>query len=94
MDMEGNDHGLVEDTVPTLTTGTEGKTAYTANKIAVVCAKIRAPHITNTADKPCRLIQLALPGIGLYNNNSVARVSERTVPTERPPLVGEDSADF
>jgi hypothetical protein len=26
--------------------------------------------------------------------NSVARVRDRTMPTERPPLVGEVSADF
>jgi hypothetical protein len=26
--------------------------------------------------------------------NSVARVRERTIPTERPPLVGEVSANF
>jgi hypothetical protein len=29
-----------------------------------------------------------------YHNNSVALVRERTVPTERPPLVGEVSANF
>jgi hypothetical protein len=29
-----------------------------------------------------------------HNNNSVALVRERTIPTERPPLVGEDSANF
>jgi hypothetical protein len=28
------------------------------------------------------------------NNNSVALVRERTIPTERPPLVGEVSANF
>jgi hypothetical protein len=28
------------------------------------------------------------------NNNSVALVLERTIPTERPPLVGEVSANF
>jgi hypothetical protein len=28
------------------------------------------------------------------NNNSVASVRERTVQTERPPLVGEDSPNF
>jgi hypothetical protein len=27
-------------------------------------------------------------------NNSVALVRERTIPTERPPLVGEVSANF
>jgi hypothetical protein len=30
----------------------------------------------------------------LTNNNSVAFVRERTIPIERPPLVGEVSADF
>ena len=30
----------------------------------------------------------------LYNKNSVALVRERTIPTERPPLVGEVSANF
>jgi hypothetical protein len=29
-----------------------------------------------------------------YVNNSVALVRERTIPTERPPLVGEVSANF
>jgi hypothetical protein len=29
-----------------------------------------------------------------YNNDSVALVRERTIPTERPPLVGEVSANF
>jgi hypothetical protein len=28
------------------------------------------------------------------NNNSVALVRERTIPTERPPLLGEASANF
>jgi hypothetical protein len=28
------------------------------------------------------------------NNNSMALVSEQTIPTERPPLVGEVSANF
>jgi hypothetical protein len=28
------------------------------------------------------------------NQLSVASVRERTIPTERPPLVGEDSANF
>jgi hypothetical protein len=28
------------------------------------------------------------------NNNSVALVRDRTIPTERPPLVGEVSANF
>jgi hypothetical protein len=28
------------------------------------------------------------------NNNSVALVRERTIPTERPPIVGEVSASF
>jgi hypothetical protein len=28
------------------------------------------------------------------NNNSMALVHERTIPTERPPLVGEVSANF
>jgi hypothetical protein len=28
------------------------------------------------------------------NNNSMALVRERTMPTERPPLVGEVSANF
>jgi ABC-type multidrug transport system ATPase subunit len=28
------------------------------------------------------------------NNNSVALVRERTIPTQRPPLVGEASANF
>jgi hypothetical protein len=28
------------------------------------------------------------------NNNSVTYVRERTIPTERPPLVGEISANF
>jgi len=28
------------------------------------------------------------------NNNSVALVRERTIPTERPPPVGEVSANF
>jgi hypothetical protein len=28
------------------------------------------------------------------NNKSVALVRERTIPTERPPLVGEVSANF
>jgi hypothetical protein len=30
----------------------------------------------------------------IHNNNSVAFVRERTIPTERPPLVGEVSANF
>jgi hypothetical protein len=30
----------------------------------------------------------------LNNNNSVALVRERTIPTERPPLVGEIRANF
>jgi hypothetical protein len=30
----------------------------------------------------------------LYPTNSVALVRERTIPTERPPLVGEFSANF
>jgi hypothetical protein len=30
----------------------------------------------------------------LYKVYSVARVRERTIPTERPPLVGEVSANF
>jgi hypothetical protein len=29
-----------------------------------------------------------------YNNNSTALVREQTIPTERPPLVGEVSAYF
>jgi hypothetical protein len=29
-----------------------------------------------------------------YNNNSMALVRERTIPTERPPLVGEVNANF
>jgi hypothetical protein len=29
-----------------------------------------------------------------YNNNSVALVRERTIPTERQPLVDEDIASF
>jgi hypothetical protein len=28
------------------------------------------------------------------NNNSVALVHEQTIPTERPPLVGETSVNF
>jgi hypothetical protein len=30
----------------------------------------------------------------VYNNNSVALVREPTIPIERPPLVGEVSANF
>jgi hypothetical protein len=30
----------------------------------------------------------------LFHTNSVALVRERTIPTERPPLVGEVSANF
>jgi hypothetical protein len=30
----------------------------------------------------------------MNNNNSVAVVRERTIPTERPPLVGEGSANY
>jgi hypothetical protein len=33
-------------------------------------------------------------GKQLINNNSVALARERTIPTERPPLVGEVSDDF
>jgi hypothetical protein len=29
-----------------------------------------------------------------FNNNTVALARERTVPTKRPPLVGEVSANF
>jgi hypothetical protein len=38
----------------------------------------------------------AASSTGLYykQTNSVTRVSERTIPTERPPLVGEVSANF
>jgi hypothetical protein len=32
--------------------------------------------------------------IVIINNNSRAFLRERTIPTERPPLVGEISADF
>jgi hypothetical protein len=32
--------------------------------------------------------------IVIINNNSVALVRERTIPTERPSLVGEVSANF
>jgi hypothetical protein len=31
--------------------------------------------------------------LGVTNSNSVALVRERTLPTERPPLVGEVSAN-
>jgi hypothetical protein len=41
-------------------------------------------HFINTIPK-CRYTKLT---------NSVASVRERTVQTERPPLVGEDSANF
>jgi hypothetical protein len=34
--------------------------------------------------QPCRILK----------KNSVARVRERTIPTERPPLVSEVSANF
>jgi hypothetical protein len=30
----------------------------------------------------------------VFNFNSMARVRERTIPTERPPLVGEVIANF
>jgi hypothetical protein len=35
-----------------------------------------------------------VPGIKKTRLNSVALVRERTIPTERPPLVGEVSANF
>jgi hypothetical protein len=34
------------------------------------------------------------PQLAADNNNSVALVRERTIPTERPPLVGEVTANF
>jgi hypothetical protein len=36
---------------------------------------------------------MGLKGLG-NNNNSIALVRERTIPKERPPLVGEVSANF
>jgi hypothetical protein len=35
-----------------------------------------------------------IPGNSSHITNSVALVRERTIPTERPPLVGEDTANF
>jgi hypothetical protein len=32
--------------------------------------------------------------MALYKKNSMVRVRERTIPTERPPLVNEVIADF
>jgi hypothetical protein len=45
---------------------------------------------TNGVKQPGHEADQSLP----YNNNSVALAHERTIPTERPPLVGEVSANF
>jgi hypothetical protein len=40
------------------------------------------------------ILKIEQQGINNNNNNSVYLVRERTIPTERPPLVGEVSAKF
>jgi hypothetical protein len=47
---------------------------------------IRSPDDEHSMLETCREMKLI--------NNSVAYVRERTIPTERPPLVGEVSANF
>jgi hypothetical protein len=46
----------------------------------------------------CLIVVLLLPGKSQFavklNNNSVALVRERNIPTKRLPLVGEVSANF
>jgi hypothetical protein len=37
---------------------------------------------------------IIFPGLAYNNNNSMALVRERTIPAERPPLVGEVNANF
>ena len=40
------------------------------------------------------ILQNVTEGTGLVKLNSVALVRERTIPTERPPPIGEVSANF
>jgi hypothetical protein len=41
-----------------------------------------------------RSVTLRAVFLTFHNNNSVALVRERTIPTKRPPLVGDVSANF
>jgi hypothetical protein len=51
-------------------------------QLAHIESKILYNHVSD-----CQVLRI-------YNNNSVALVRQRTIPTERPPLVGEVSANF
>jgi hypothetical protein len=52
-------------------------------------------HGSHTGLQQCPYLSASWPWLFvIYLTNSVALVRNRTIPTERPPLVGEDSANF
>jgi hypothetical protein len=64
-----------------------------------------AKLLLSFADRGCRVVNATVPhgrilgfrdrsNIYKQKKNSVALVRERTIPTERPPLIGEVSANF
>jgi hypothetical protein len=62
-----------------------------------VCVRARARHrysLIAIACPPGRQTALASETERMHLTNSVALVRERIIPTERPPLVGEVSANF
>jgi hypothetical protein len=85
--------------------GKKGKViAVTGHEGPWGCEMLRLPHFLDTQlTDSNEIISLTfqppfvhkkIPGTHIYERNSVAKVFEGTIPTERPPLVGEVSANF
>ena len=69
--------------------GTENTFLYVRGKTAVLMLKISDTTVQNIVGR-----ETSDRGYIQACKNSVALVRERTIPTERPPPVGEVSANF
>jgi hypothetical protein len=59
-----------------------------------LCLRVRIAETPRSVGRLALVLMKRCGACGVLTNNSVARVHERTVPTERPPLVGQVRANF